>query len=191
MKTTDAGSAGNTGKSGNWPTAINRRHLMRRAWHLFRTQIGGPGCVLRSRPREALRAAMREAWREAKAAAAVAAMTEIERAARVAGLREAIANLEFMDSPREAERLGAEFRATLRALEAVGGRRTYLAKREGDVFALHRDGAAFARLTPTGGAFRLDAPAPLAARVHFAPGEALATALAKIRAADEAIRAGA
>ncbi|MFG1223022.1 hypothetical protein [Xanthobacter wiegelii] len=172
-------------------TAINRSQLFRRAWVLFRTQIGGPGCILRSRPREALRSALREAWQEARAAAVVAAMPESERAARVAGLREAIANLEFMDSPREAERLGAEFRAALRALDAGGGRRGYLAKREGDGFALHRDGAAFARLTTTGGGFRLDAPAPLAARVHFAPGEALATALAKIRAADEALRGGA
>lgn len=86
---------------------------------------------------------------------------------------------------------GLPCRAALRALEAGGGRRNYLAKREGDGFALHRDGAAFARLTTTGGAFRLDAAAPLAARVHFAPGEALATALAKIRAADEALRGGA
>lgn len=191
MKTIDTGSAGNTGKSRNWLTAIDRRRLMRRAWHLFRTQIGCPGCILRSRPREAFRAALREAWCEAKAAAVVAAMPASERAARIASLREAIANLEFMDSPRAAERLGAEFRAQLRALEAGGGRRGYLAKREGDGFALHRDGAAFASLTTTGGGFRLDAPAPLAARVHFAPGEALATALAKIRAADEALRAGA
>lgn len=190
MKTIDTGSAGNTGKSRNWPTAIDRRRLMRRAWQLFRTQFGGPGCILRSRPREAFRAALREAWQEARAAAVVAAMPEGERAARIAGLREAIANLEYVDSPREAERLGAEFRAQLRALEAVGGRRTYLAKREGDGFALHRDGAAFARLTATGGAFRLDAPAPLAARVHFAPGEPLAAALAKVRAADEALHAG-
>ncbi|WP_296581687.1 hypothetical protein [Xanthobacter sp.] len=170
-------------------TAINRSQLFRRAWVLFRTQLGGLGCVLRSRPREAFRAALREAWQEARAAAVVAAMPEGERAARIASLREAIANLEYVDSPREAERLGAEFRAALRALEASGGRRAYVAKREGDGFALHRDGAAFARLTTTGGAFRLDAPAPLTARVHFAPGEPLATALAKIRAADEALRA--
>lgn len=170
-------------------TAINRSQLFRRAWVLFRTQLGGPGCILRNNPREAFHAALREAWQEARAAAVVAAMPESERAARIASLKEAVANLEFMDSPREAERLGAEFRAQLCALEAGGGRRTYLAKREGDGFALHRDGAAFARLTATGGAFRLDAPAPLAARVHFAPGEPLAAALAKVRAADEALRA--
>lgn len=172
-------------------TAIDRRRLMHRAWHLFRTQFGGPGCLLRNHPREALRAALREAWRESKAAAAVAAIPERERAARVAGLREAIANLEFIDSPREAERLGAEFRAALRALEAAGGRGVYVAKRQGDGFALHRDGTAFARLTATAGAFRLDGPAPLAARVRLTPGEPLATALAKVRAADQALRAGA
>ncbi|QRG05918.1 hypothetical protein EZH22_23315 [Xanthobacter dioxanivorans] len=171
---------------------INRRRLMRRAWHLFRTQLDGPGCILRNNPREAFRAALRMAWQEAKAAAAVAAMPAPERAARIAGLKEAIANLEFVDSPRAAERLAAEFGATLRALEAGGGRPAYLAKRQGAGFALKRDGAVFARLTTTtGGAIRLDAPAPLAARVRFIPGEPLAAALAKIRAADEAIRAGA
>lgn len=173
------------------PTAIDRRRLMHRAWHLFRTRLGGPGCILRGRPREAFRAALREAWQEARAAAVVASMPEGERAARIAGLKEAIANLEYVDSPREAERLGAEFRAALRALETAGERRSYVAKREGDGFALHRDGTAFARLTATAGAFRLDAPAPLAARVRFVPGEPLATALAKVRAADEALRAGA
>ncbi|MEP9355996.1 hypothetical protein ABLE93_20675 [Xanthobacter sp. KR7-65] len=173
------------------PTAINRRQLLDRAWHLFRTQFGGLGCILRNRPREAMGAAFRMAWQEAKAAAAVAAMPAPERAARIASLKEALANLDFVDSPRDAERLGAEFRAMLHALEACGGRRAYVAKRQGNGFTLRRDGDTFARLITTGAGFRLDAPAPLAHRVCFTPGEPLAAALAKIRAADEAIRAGA
>lgn len=129
------------------PSLIDRRRLMRRAWHLFRTQLGG--------------------------------------------LKEALANLAFVDSPRAAERQAAEFGARLRALEAAGGQSAYVAKREGDSFALKRASATFARLTPTAGASRLEAPAPLAQRVRFTAGEPLAAALAKIRAADEAIRAGA
>lgn len=170
------------------PATINRSHLMHRAWHLFRAEFGGPGCILRNHPREAMRAAMRAAWREAKAAVVIAAMPEHERCARIARLREALANLAFVDSTRAAAQQAAELGAQLRALQAAGKRSAYVARREGDAFVLRRNGTTFARLVPAGPCFRLDAPAALAAEVHLTTGEPLATALAKIRAADEAMR---
>ncbi|MFG1376894.1 hypothetical protein [Xanthobacter autotrophicus] len=74
---------------------------------------------------------------------------------------------------------------------AVGIAATYTAKRDGAAFVLKRNGVEFGRLTGQADALTFStADAALAerARTAFASWEALPVALAKVRAADEALR---
>lgn len=100
---------------------VDRRRLMRRAWHLFRTQLGGPGCILRNHPRDAMRAALCEAWREEKAIAAAAAMGTAAVAARLAAVQAARRDLLFCGNHRRAEREAIALAAEIRTLEAAAG----------------------------------------------------------------------
>ena len=103
------------------PHTIDRSRLMRRAWHLFRSQFGGVGCIYRRLPRHAMRLAMLEAWREEKAIAAAAALPPAALIARIATIRAAHHNrVHYGSSPRH-DREAAELAAELRTLEAAAG----------------------------------------------------------------------
>lgn len=100
---------------------IDKSRLMRRAWHLFRTQLGGPGCVYRSKPRLAMSIALREAWAEEKAIAAAAALPPAVLAERIEATRAAHRHRVMYGTTRRAAHEAAAMVAELRTLEAAAG----------------------------------------------------------------------
>ena len=95
-------------------TRFNRRRIMRRAWHLFRTELGGIGCVYRSMPRIAMSIALREAWAEKKAISAAAALPRAVLAERIEIARTA-------HHAHAGQRDAIALAAHLRALEVAAG----------------------------------------------------------------------
>lgn len=100
-------------------STYNRSRIAKRAWHLFKTQLGGVGCIYRNRPRLAFSLAMKQAWAEERQLVAAAAIPAEVRAERIAILRAERAGLCFYESNVRMNQAAAEIAAELRVLEAV------------------------------------------------------------------------
>ncbi|MFG1364064.1 hypothetical protein [Xanthobacter versatilis] len=188
----------------------NLSQIMRRAWSLLRLSMAPY-----SRPTFA--AHLRQAWEEARNAPVTpwevlqryvsvprgCHRAEVIRRAEHAlnAARITAARYRNAPEPRDAyaaRRSSADIQR-LNGLElivrdekaAAGIAATYTAKRDGDGFVLKRNGIQFGRLTgPAGALIFTTTDAALAERVRTAvvPWGGLPAALAKVRAADEALR---
>ena len=189
---------------------LDKAHLMRRAWSLFRQSMA-------SFTRLAFATCLRRAWHEAKNApvtpwevlqryvsvARGSSRAEVIRHAEFALSRARATMARYKNAPEPRSTYSARKRSTdtqrLGALESIvaaektaaGIAANYTAKREGDAFVLKRNGAEFGRLVGSGDALTFISPdAALAERVRGAVVAwwGVPAALAKIRAADEALR---
>lgn len=96
---------------------LNRRRLMLRAWHLYRTELCGLGCIYRNNKRTGWRVALKQAWAEEKAVNAAEAMPAEVRSARIALLQGRKADLCFFESNRRMAQEAAEIAGELRILQ--------------------------------------------------------------------------
>ncbi|MFS8037715.1 hypothetical protein ACI7BZ_12275 [Xanthobacter sp. AM11] len=188
----------------------NLSHIMRRAWSLLRQSMAPY-----SRP--AFAAHLRQAWHEARNAPVtpwdvlqryIVVSRGAHRAEAIGKLEDALAvarsrSAQYSRAGAPASWSGSKHRsadlmrlanveAILRTEKAAAGiAATYTAKRDGAGFVLKRNGVQFGRLTGPAGAltFITDDDA-LAERVRTAvvPWGGVPAALAKVRAADEALR---
>ncbi|MFG1263633.1 hypothetical protein [Xanthobacter aminoxidans] len=189
---------------------LNLSHIMRRAWSLLRQSM-------QPYSRSAFAAHLRQAWHEARNAPATdwAVLQRYIVVSRGAHRAEVIGKLE--NALAEAGSRSAKYsragapaswsagkhrsndlmrlanvEAILRAEKAAAGLvATYTAKREGAAYVLKRNGIEFGRLI--GPADRLaftteDAALAERVRAAFVPSGGVPAALAKVRAADEALR---
>ncbi|GLI24564.1 hypothetical protein GGQ86_004255 [Xanthobacter flavus] len=185
-------------------------HIMRRAWSLLRQSMAPY-----SRP--AFAAHLRQAWREARNApvtpwdvlqrhvsvARGSDRAEVIRRAEnaLAAARSTAARYRNAPEPRDAyaarkrsadiQRLATLERIVAAEKAAAGIAATYTAKREGAAYVLKRNGVEFGRLI--GSADRLaftstDAMLSEKVRAAVVPWGGVPAALAKVRAADEALR---
>lgn len=189
---------------------LNKSLLMRRAWSLLRQSMAPYS-------RRGFAAHLRQAWHEARNAPVTpwevlqrcmpiqrgVSRTEVIRQAELslAAAESRAALYRRVGSPRDAyqakhrsadiQRVGALHRILTAEKAAAGLAATYTAKREGAGFVLKRNGVQFGRLTGPAGklSFITDDDA-LAERVRatVVPWGGVPAALAKVRAADEALR---
>ncbi|MFG1277874.1 hypothetical protein [Xanthobacter autotrophicus] len=189
---------------------LNKSLLMRRAWSLLRQSMAPYS-------RAAFAARLRQAWEEARNAPVTdwavlqryvsvprgCHRAEVIRRAECALNAARITAARYRNAPEPRDAYAARKRSAdiqrLNALElivrdekaAAGIAATYTAKRDGDGFALKRDGVQFGRLSgPAGKLTFTTTDAALAERAvtAFASWEAFPVVLAKVRAADEALR---
>lgn len=190
--------------------ALSRSQIMRRAWSLLRQSMAPY-----SRP--AFAAHLRQAWEEARNSPVTpwevlqryvsvprgCHRAEVIRRAEFALNAARITAARYRNAPEPRDAYAARKRSAdiqrLNALElivrdekaAAGIAATYTAKRDGDGFALKRNGVQFGHLTGPAGALTFttdDAALAERARTAFASWEDFPAALAKVRAADEALR---
>ncbi|MDI4655537.1 hypothetical protein [Xanthobacter autotrophicus] len=188
----------------------NLSQIMRRAWSLLRQSMAPY-----SRPTFANH--LRQAWEEARNAPVTpwevlqryvsvprgSHRAEVIRRAECALNAARITAASYRNAPEPRDAYAARKRSAdlqrLNALElivrdekaAAGIAATYSAKRDGDGFALKRNGVQFGRLTGPAGALTFttdDAALAERARTAFASWEDFPAALAKVRAADETLR---
>lgn len=192
-------------------TTISKKDVMRRAWSLFRQSM-----VLRF-DRAAFAAHLRQAWEEVRNAPVTpwavlqryvsvprgTHRAEVIRRAECALNAARITAARYRNAPEPRDAYAARKRSAdiqrLAALESIvaeekaaaGIAAAYTAKRDGAALILKRNGVEFGRLSGPAGALSFtttDATLAERARAAFAAWEATPTVLAKIRAADEALR---
>lgn len=188
----------------------NLSHLMRRAWSLLRQSMAPYS-------RTAFATHLRQAWHEARNAPVTpwevlqrflfvergTSRVEVIRRAELAlaSAHSRAAMYRRVGAPRDAyqakhrsadiQRVAALEHIVAAEKAAAGLATTYTASRDGEGFVLKRGGVEFGRLSGSAGSLAFTtADADLAERVRstFVPWEAIPAVLAKVRAADEALR---
>lgn len=189
---------------------VNKKRIMGRAWSLLRQSMAPF-----SRP--AFAECLRRAWHEAKnapvtpwevlqryvAVARGASRAEVIRNAecQLSRARATMARYKNAPEPRstyaarkrsaDIQRLGALERIVAAEKAAAGIAATYTAKRDGAAYVLKRNGIEFGRLIGSADALTFTSPDDALAesvRRAVVPWGGVSAALAKVRAADEALR---